>query len=562
MKKLFLMLVLIPSILFGQDLKTIQHNTSTYVDDFAGIYTPEQKADLGGVIKRFFDTVQISVVTVKSLEGNDISEAAVKLANRWGVGSASNNGLLILIAPSEHKAFAVTGKAIQGDLTDLECARLQREVMVPYFKQKDYFTGTKNLLNAYIARLSPAGKEFRQQQGLATIKKNKEAFNSFMVGFVWFIICMAVLLFIILAIRAAIKSNQDKIEAFDKAWDNYRSERREIADIIRLVIAAQSQGIQKAKELRAVMLNLNFAEPTNGKQLCTMEYFATESRKLTAFKYENSKLLFEISETKKAIDEADIAVPKYNDYINKLPLRISTCQGYISNLRFDKSSYTSQIKNLQSLQDITADTLANYTQALHTESYNSINTHKQEIDSLIKRIDNAISELSNIKTEDDSKVHKAENGVTNIIGRLEILKSYCDKPHVSVQAKEKTMKAISAVREKFTGYDALSLLEKYAMFILMESMLVNCLDEKNEYEAWEREQAAIKKKKEQEEEDDRRRRNSYIAASAVYVTGSSYSSSDSDSSSSSSSYSSSSDSSSDSSFGGGSFDGGGGGSDW
>jgi len=153
MKKLLLVLLLCP--LMGLAQKNLVHKD--YVDDFAGIYSNEQKAELATIIHGFFDTVQIALVTVPSLEGRDVSDFATTLFNQWGVGSAGNNGLLILIAPNERKAFAATGRGIQGSLTDLISAKLQRELMVPEFKKGNKFQGTKNLLIGYIGILRGDG---------------------------------------------------------------------------------------------------------------------------------------------------------------------------------------------------------------------------------------------------------------------------------------------------------------------------------------------------------------------------------------------------------------------
>ena len=178
--------------LFAQPDNILVHDNSSLIDDYANIYTPQQKQELYNIIKPFFDTVQIVVVTVNSLDGMDKQEYATKLFNRWGVGSKSNNGLLLLIAPNERKSFAATGKGIQGELTDLKAARLQRELMVPEFKNKNYFEGTKKVLLAYIDVLSPSAKEYREKQEQADIVQTTKMFYGFMYV-ILFGACMAIL---------------------------------------------------------------------------------------------------------------------------------------------------------------------------------------------------------------------------------------------------------------------------------------------------------------------------------------------------------------------------------
>ena len=162
MKKL-LLLLLLPFISIAQHPDSIQYN-DTYVVDNAHLYTPEEKEELSQTIRSFFDTVEIVLVTVNSLQGYDVQEYATRVFNHWGVGSKSNNGLLVLIAPTDNKAFAATGNAIQGELTDAKAASLQREVMTPEFGKGNYYTGTKNILNAYIKVLSPSAQAYHSKQ--------------------------------------------------------------------------------------------------------------------------------------------------------------------------------------------------------------------------------------------------------------------------------------------------------------------------------------------------------------------------------------------------------------
>lgn len=171
MKKIvFLLLITLLTIpTFGQAPNTLKHSSNSYVDDYANMFTTEQARELDRIIRDFHDTVQISLVTVNDLAGLEPAEYAVKLGNLWGVGSHSNNGLLMLICPSAHKFFAATGGGIQGDLTDLQCSRLYDEYAKPLYKKGDMFGGTLAVLNKYINVLSPSAKEFRAKQEAAEL---------------------------------------------------------------------------------------------------------------------------------------------------------------------------------------------------------------------------------------------------------------------------------------------------------------------------------------------------------------------------------------------------------
>ena len=62
---------------------------------------------------------QIVVVTVEYLDGLKSSEYAVQLMNDWRVGDAKkNNGMLLLLATQENKAWLTQGAGIKEVFTD------------------------------------------------------------------------------------------------------------------------------------------------------------------------------------------------------------------------------------------------------------------------------------------------------------------------------------------------------------------------------------------------------------------------------------------------------------
>jgi hypothetical protein len=61
--------------------------------------------------------------TVKSLEGSDIETYANQLFRFWKLGEAQkNNGVLLLVAPIEHKVRIEVGYGLEGTLTDALCS--------------------------------------------------------------------------------------------------------------------------------------------------------------------------------------------------------------------------------------------------------------------------------------------------------------------------------------------------------------------------------------------------------------------------------------------------------
>lgn len=118
------------------------------VNDFAGLFRPEQKAQLEEMLVTFSDTTsnQIAVVTVNDLEGYDSSEYATRIGLDWKVGTAEfNNGIVVLVKPktpdSSGDAFIAVGYGLEGAIPDVIATRIVRETMIPKFKLDDYYGG-------------------------------------------------------------------------------------------------------------------------------------------------------------------------------------------------------------------------------------------------------------------------------------------------------------------------------------------------------------------------------------------------------------------------------------
>lgn len=78
------------------------------MNDFANILSVEQVQSLESQLTAFHEqtSTELAVVTVPSLEGEDISMLATELGQKRGVGDAAQDrGLLVLIAPNDREWF-------------------------------------------------------------------------------------------------------------------------------------------------------------------------------------------------------------------------------------------------------------------------------------------------------------------------------------------------------------------------------------------------------------------------------------------------------------------------
>ncbi|HWS06397.1 MAG TPA: TPM domain-containing protein, partial [Xanthobacteraceae bacterium] len=95
------------------------------------------------------------VATVKSLQGSDIETYANQLFRTWKLGQAQkNNGVLLLVAPAEHKVRIEVGYGLEGTLTDALSSVIISSAIVPRFKANDYSGGVERGVDGIISVLN------------------------------------------------------------------------------------------------------------------------------------------------------------------------------------------------------------------------------------------------------------------------------------------------------------------------------------------------------------------------------------------------------------------------
>jgi uncharacterized protein len=148
LKQLLILLVISISqlSLFAQTLPE-QSDPPRLVNDFANIIQYDEEIESELVKYNNTTSSQISIVTISTTEGNDISDYAIKLFNKWQIGQAKkDNGVLILVAVDDRKTFIVTGRGVEDKLPDIICKRIVENDMIPSFKNQNYEQGIRNAI--------------------------------------------------------------------------------------------------------------------------------------------------------------------------------------------------------------------------------------------------------------------------------------------------------------------------------------------------------------------------------------------------------------------------------
>jgi uncharacterized protein len=131
-----------------------------FVNDFGNVLSQDSKNSISNLGKQLEDktTAQVVLVTIDSLNGQDIDSYANELFTQWKIGQKEkDNGVLILIATQERKLRIEVGYGLEGALPDIKTAEIRTQYMNPFLKNNDYDTG---LVNGYNAVVGEVAKEY------------------------------------------------------------------------------------------------------------------------------------------------------------------------------------------------------------------------------------------------------------------------------------------------------------------------------------------------------------------------------------------------------------------
>ncbi len=117
------------------------------VVDGAHLLSPADKAAIEAELRALEakSSDQLVVFTTKSLQGYPIEDFGYQLGRAWGIGQkGTNNGVLLIVAPTERKVRIEVGRGLEPQLTDLLSSLIIRNRILPEFKRGNYGAGIKS----------------------------------------------------------------------------------------------------------------------------------------------------------------------------------------------------------------------------------------------------------------------------------------------------------------------------------------------------------------------------------------------------------------------------------
>ena len=161
----------------------------SWVSDYAGILTNEQKQELDGILKEIetTDSTQVFVCIMNKIpEGFTLESYANDLFRDWKVGQKNkDNGVLLAVFLQDRKMRIEPGYGLEDRLTDAQSMMIISNEITPAFKSGDYYSGIKKGVQGILAAVRGAYQGSPKKQ---SSDGDSTGFIIFVIIFVIFVI--------------------------------------------------------------------------------------------------------------------------------------------------------------------------------------------------------------------------------------------------------------------------------------------------------------------------------------------------------------------------------------
>lgn len=130
------------------------------VTDYTDTLTAEQVISLENKLRGFRDnsSVEIAVLIISTVGGEDFQAASINTAMAWGVGDKEeDNGILMFIAKEDREMRIEVGYGLEGKVPDGLAGEIIRDDILPFFKEDKYFDGVDSGVDSLIRVINGEG---------------------------------------------------------------------------------------------------------------------------------------------------------------------------------------------------------------------------------------------------------------------------------------------------------------------------------------------------------------------------------------------------------------------
>lgn len=182
----FLLLIMTCQMVWGLDVPRLKGR----INDYSNTLSADEVKKLEAKLKAFEDSTstQIVVLLMESLDGEDLEDFSMEVAEDWKIGQkGKDNGVILLFFMEDKKDRIEVGYGLEGVLTDAVCQWILDKEVKPRFKEEKYYEGIDVATDKIIASMDGS---YQKEIAPAMEQERKES--------------VALIVFIILAVIAGI----------------------------------------------------------------------------------------------------------------------------------------------------------------------------------------------------------------------------------------------------------------------------------------------------------------------------------------------------------------------
>lgn len=132
------------------------------VTDNAQLMSPDERRELAQWIERVDQEtgVQIVVLTIRSLEGSNLEDFALRVFEAWKPGQKDvDNGVLLLVSLADRAVRIEVGYGLEHLVTDAKSGMIIRNTIAPRFRENKYAQGITEAVHT-LASIATGKEEF------------------------------------------------------------------------------------------------------------------------------------------------------------------------------------------------------------------------------------------------------------------------------------------------------------------------------------------------------------------------------------------------------------------
>lgn len=114
------------------------------VTDLTNTFSPPQRAQLEQRLAAFEQQKgsQLAVLLIPTTQPETIEQYAIRVVDQWQLGRKGiDDGALILLATDDRTVRIEVGRGLEGVIPDAVANRVVEEIMIPHFRQGDFYGG-------------------------------------------------------------------------------------------------------------------------------------------------------------------------------------------------------------------------------------------------------------------------------------------------------------------------------------------------------------------------------------------------------------------------------------